>query len=101
MIHNSAERVKKAGGIFDIEKLKLVNAHYIKKYTTEKSCELSVDSMVKSGLMTEEQIRSDWDRYAHDGNCNDSLNTVNEVPEKVDFLFGDLKITQIKTLGNR
>ncbi|CDZ75328.1 Glutamate-tRNA ligase [Peptoniphilus sp. ING2-D1G] len=91
----SFERVGKSGGIFDIEKLNWVNAHYIKKYTTEKIAELSVDSMVKSGLMAEEQIRSDWDRYVYMmETVKDSLNTVNEVPEKVDFLFGDLKITE-------
>ncbi|MDO5040623.1 MAG: glutamate--tRNA ligase [Peptoniphilus sp.] len=91
----SFERVGKSGGIFDVEKLNWVNAHYIKEYPTEKIAELSIPSMVESGLMTEEEIKADWDRYVYMvETVKESLNRVNEVPEKVDFLFGDLEITE-------
>lgn len=91
----SFDRVGKSGGIFDIDKLKWVNAHYIKQYPLEKIAELSKQSMIDSGLMTKEEIEGDWDRYKYMvETVLDSLDTVNEVPEKVGFLFGDLKIEE-------
>lgn len=89
------ERVGKSGGIFDKEKLDWVNAHYIKEYPLEKIAELSIPYMVKSGLMTEEEINNNKDKYLLlIDTVKDSLNRLEEVPEKVEFLFGDLKITE-------
>lgn len=91
----SFDRVGKSGGIFDIEKLNWVNAHYIKKYPTEKIAELSIPFMVEANLMTEDEIRAKWDWYVLlIETVKESLSHLSEVPEKVDFLFGELEITE-------
>ena len=89
------ERVGKSGGIFDVEKLNWVNAHYIKQYQTEKIAELSMPFMVAEGLMTEEEMKSNWNWYVLlIETVKESLSNLSEVPEKVRFLFGDLNITE-------
>lgn len=89
------ERVGKSGGIFDVEKLNWVNAHYIKQYPTEKIAELSMPFMAAEGLMTEEEMKSNWDWYVLlIETVKESLSNLSEVPEKVRFLFGDLNITE-------
>ncbi|MBP2025878.1 glutamate--tRNA ligase [Peptoniphilus stercorisuis] len=89
------DRVGKAGGIFDKEKLDWVNSHYIKKYSLEEIAKLSIPYMVKSGLITEEEIKADEDKYLMlIDTVRDSLDRLEEVPEKVSFLFGDLEITE-------
>ena len=91
----SFDRVGKSGGIFDIEKLNWVNAHYIKKYPLEKIAELTEPAMIESGLMTKDEIAKDWNKYKYlVETVLDSLDTVNELPEKVSFLFGDLKVEE-------
>ena len=96
----SFDRVGKSGGIFDKEKLDWVNSHYIKNYPLEKIAELSIKPMVESGLMTEEEIRGDWEGYLYlVGTVVDSLNNVGEIADKVSFLFGDLKIEEEDALA--
>ena len=91
----SFDRVGKSGGIFDIEKLNWVNAHYIKQYPLEKIAELTEPAMIESGLMTKDEIAKDWNKYKYlVETVLDSLDTVNELPEKVSFLFGDLKVEE-------
>lgn len=89
------ERVGKSGGIFDVEKLNWVNAHYVKQYPTEKIAELSIPFMTEANLMTEEEIKANWDWYVLlIETVKESLSNLSEVPEKVGFLFGDLDITE-------
>ena len=91
----SFERVGKSGGIFDREKLNWVNAHYIKEYPIEKIAELSIPYMVCENLMTEEEIKNNWDWYVLlVDTVRDSLSTLKEVPEKVKFIFGDLNVQE-------
>ena len=89
------KELEKSGGIFDVEKLNWVNAHYIKQYQTEKIAELSMPFMVAEGLMTEEEMKSNWNWYVLlIETVKESLSNLSEVPEKVRFLFGDLNITE-------
>lgn len=93
------DRVGKSGGIFDKEKLNWVNSHYIKQYPLEKVAELSIKPMVESGLMTEEKIRENWNWYLIlIDTVKESLDTINEIPFKVSFLFGDLEVTEDEAL---
>ncbi|WBW49822.1 glutamate--tRNA ligase [Peptoniphilus equinus] len=91
----SFERVGKSGGVFDVEKLNWVNAQWIKTYSTEAIAEMCVPYMEEAGLMTEAQMRDNWDWYVLlIDTVKDSLSYLSEVTSKVDFLFGDLDITE-------
>lgn len=93
------ERVGKSGGIFDKEKLDWVNAHYVKEYPLEKIAELSIPFVVEANLMTEEEIRADYDRYLlMIDTIRESISRLDEVPSRIDFLFGDLAITEEEAL---
>lgn len=94
------ERVGKSGGIFDKEKLDWVNAHYMKSYDLEKIAELAIPYMVEAELMTEDEIRNQWDKYLMlIDTVRESCSRLDEIPGKVDFLFGDLVITEEDALN--
>ncbi|RVU55145.1 glutamate--tRNA ligase [Anaerosphaera multitolerans] len=94
------ERVGKSGGIFDKEKLNWVNSHYIKEYPLDAIAELSMPFVVDAGLMTEEEINNNYDWYLLlIDTVRESLDVLEEVPEKVSFLFGDLAITEEDALA--
>lgn len=89
------ERVGKSGGIFDKEKLDWVNGHYMKSYELEKIAELTAPYMIDAGLMTAKEIEADKDRYLlMIDTVRESAKNLGEMPSKVDFLFGDLEITE-------
>ncbi len=99
----SFERVGKSGGIFDINKLNWVNAHYIKSYPLEKIVELSIPFVVDSGLMTEDEIKEKGEWYSTlIDTVRDSLNRLDEIPSKIEFLFGDLNLEEdaLETVKN-
>ena len=94
------ERVGKSGGIFDKEKLNWVNAHYIKEYPLDAIVELSMPFVVDAGLMTEEEIEKKYDWYLLlIDTIRESLDVLEEVPEKISFLFGDLEVTEEDALN--
>ncbi len=91
----SFDRVSKAGGVFDKNKLDWVNAHYIKKLPMDELVDLAIPELVKAGLMTEEDCKEKRDFLdLLMETIRDSLSRMEEVPEKVDFLFGDLEVTE-------
>ena len=59
----SFEKVVKSGGVFDIDKLNWVNAHYMRSYDLDKICEIALPFVVEKGLMTEEEIRNNYEWY--------------------------------------
>lgn len=93
------ERVGKSGGIFDKEKLDWVNSHYMKSYSIEDIAKLAAPYIIESNLMTEEEIKANKEKYIMlIETVRDSLDRLEEVAEKVDFLFGDLEITEEEAL---
>ncbi|WP_026478121.1 glutamate--tRNA ligase [Alkaliphilus transvaalensis] len=58
----SLERVSKSGGVFDVNKLNWVNAHYIKESADERILDLAIPHLVAAGFITEveAQERYDW-----------------------------------------
>lgn len=91
----SFDRVSKAGGVFDKNKLDWVNAHYIKAMDIDELVDLSVPELVKAGLMTEEECkeRRDFLKLLLE-TVRESLSRIEEVPEKTAFLFGKLEVTE-------
>ncbi|MET3618097.1 nondiscriminating glutamyl-tRNA synthetase [Peptoniphilus olsenii] len=89
------DRVGKSGGIFDTDKLNWVNSHYIKSYDLDKLAKLSIPFVVKSGLMTEEEINSnfDWFKILID-TVREAIDKLEDIPEHIKFIFGDIKITE-------
>lgn len=84
----SLDRVSKAGGVFDINKLNWVNSHYIKEKPLEEITDLSIPYLVKSGYVKEEEVESKYD-WIKDivSILRVNLNNLSEISEKVDLFF--------------
>ena len=91
----SFDRVSKAGGVFDKNKLDWVNAHYIQELPTDDLVDLSIPELVKAGLISQDfaQGHRDWLKLLLE-TVRESLSRIEEVPEKTAFLFGDLEVTE-------
>lgn len=91
----SFDRVSKAGGVFDKNKLDWVNAHYIKELPIDDLVDLSIPELIKAGLISQDfaQGHRDWLKLLLE-TVRESLSRIEEVPEKTAFLFGDLEVTE-------
>ncbi len=57
MVQNfSFDRVSKSGGVFDVNKLNWMNNQYIVNADLERLVDLSIDHIISSGVMSEEDI---------------------------------------------
>lgn len=93
------ERVGKSGGIFDKDKLDWVNAHYVKSYPLEKIAELSKPFIIESKLMTVEDIERDPHYYeVMIDTVRDSVSRLDEIPDRISFIFKDFEITEDSAL---
>ncbi|WP_308533798.1 glutamate--tRNA ligase family protein, partial [uncultured Peptoniphilus sp.] len=91
----SFERVGKSGGIFDTDKLNWVNSHYIKEYPITKLAELSIPFVTKSRLLSEEQIKNNYEWYKIlIETVSESIDKLEDIPDHIKFLFGDIEITE-------
>ena len=89
------DRVGKSGGIFDTDKLNWVNSHYIKEYPIKKLAELSIPYVVDTKFLTEEEIRGNFEWYKIlIETIREGINKLEDIPDHIGFLFGDLKITE-------
>lgn len=91
----SFDRVSKAGGVFDKNKLDWVNAHYIKELPIDDLVDLSIPELVKAGLISQDFVQGhrDWLKLLLE-TVRESLSRIEEVPEKTAFLFGNLEVTE-------
>ena len=93
------ERVGKSGGIFDKDKLDWVNAHYVKSYPLEKIAELSKPFIIESKLMKAEEIERDPHYYeVMIETVRDSVSRLDEIPDRISFIFKDFEITEDSAL---
>ena len=93
------ERVGKSGGIFDKDKLDWVNAHYVKSYPLEKIAELSKPFIIESKLMMAEDIERDPHYYeVMIDTVRDSVSRLDEIPDRISFIFKDFEITEDSAL---
>ncbi len=86
----SFERVSKTGGIFDKDKLDWVNGHYIRSSSVERITDMAIPYLIKADLIDREfvQDKYEWLKLlVH--TVQESLNTVSEVVNKVEFIFKD------------
>lgn len=89
----SFERVSKTGGVFDINKLKWINAHYIREKDIDDLTKLSIPFLLKSDEIKEDDIenRYHWIK-ALVSILKDRIATLDELPEKLkSILDNDVK----------
>ncbi|MDR5659919.1 glutamate--tRNA ligase [Serpentinicella sp. ANB-PHB4] len=86
----SLERVSKSGGVFDINKLNWVNAHYIKEKPIEEITDLAIPYLIESGYIAEGQVQEKYD-WIKDlvSIIRINLNNLSEIGEKVAMFFND------------
>lgn len=84
----SFDRVSKAGGVFDKDKLDWVNGHYIRETDLDRLTELSVPYLLESGDIDSSDIenRYDWIK-ALVAILKDRISTIAEISEKAKFVF--------------
>ncbi len=84
----SLERVSKAGGVFDVNKLNWVNGHYIRESSVERITDLAIPFLIEEGYITETDAkeRYDWlkDLVAV---LQDRISYVAEIKEKALIFF--------------
>jgi nondiscriminating glutamyl-tRNA synthetase len=84
----SLDRVSKSGGIFDVNKLNWVNAHYIKESSIERITDLSIPYLVEAGYITEMEGKAKYD-WLKDMVfvLRDSLSYIKEIGVKAELFF--------------
>ncbi|HHT50901.1 MAG TPA: glutamate--tRNA ligase [Eubacteriaceae bacterium] len=84
------ERVNKSGAVFDVNKLKWMNGHYIRGATTERITQLSIPYLLDSGYITKEDIenRYDWIEMMVES-LKDKISILSEIPERAELFFKD------------
>lgn len=95
----SFEKVVKSGGVFDVDKLNWVNAHYMKSYDLEKLSKLAIPFVVESGLMTESEIEEnfEWFKLLID-TVREGASKLDEIPNLISFIFGELNVVESDAL---
>lgn len=86
----SLDRVAKNPAVFDIDKLKWMNGHYIRNSSTERITEMAVPYLLKAGYIKERDAeeRFSWLNDIVDA-VKESLTVVSEVAEKTRLFFED------------
>lgn len=84
----SFDRVAKAGGIFDKDKLDWVNGHYIRSESLERIKNLALPYLIDAGFITLDFAKEnpDWMDILVD-TVKESLSKVSEIVEKTSFIF--------------
>jgi nondiscriminating glutamyl-tRNA synthetase len=82
------ERVSKAGGIFDKDKLDWVNGHYIRNASVEEITDMAIPYLKEAELIDDEFVKTnyEWLKILIDS-VKESLSTVQESVDKVEFIF--------------
>lgn len=86
----SFDRVAKAGGIFDKDKLDWVNGHYIRNETVQRIKDLAIPYLVEEGFITIDfaEKNPEWMDILVD-TVKESLSKVSEIVLKTSFIFDE------------
>lgn len=86
----SFERVSKTGGIFDKDKLDWVNGHYIRNSSIERITDMAIPYLKEAGLINDDFVEKKYEWLTLlVKTVQESLDTVAEIVEKVEFIFKD------------
>ncbi|MDO5707123.1 MAG: glutamate--tRNA ligase [Andreesenia angusta] len=89
----SFERVSRTGGVFDINKLNWINAHYIREKDLDELTALAIPVLLEHEEITNDDIKNryDWIK-ALVAILKERVSTINEIPEKLEsILDNDVK----------
>lgn len=92
----SLERISKSGGVFDVNKLNWVNAHYIKESSIERITDMAVPHLIEKEYITEQQASDNYEWIKDMVSVfKDRLSFVAEIVEEVNiFLNNDIDIEE-------
>ncbi|UMZ75371.1 glutamate--tRNA ligase [Natranaerofaba carboxydovora] len=83
-------RVAKSAAVFDIEKLKWMNSHYIKEADNKRLFELVKPFVTRAGIMDENTMDDNFDWFIEIIEITkDQLNQLSDFPEKITIFVGD------------
>ncbi len=84
----SLERVSKSGGVFDVNKLNWVNAHYIKESSDEKITDLAIPYLISAGYITEIEVKESYEWLKEMvAVVKEKLSYMAEIVDHVDIFF--------------
>lgn len=84
----SLDRVSKAGGVFDINKLNWMNAYYIKETCLNRITDLAIPYLIEAGYITKEQSieKYEWIKDMV-SLVRESISYMQEITKKVELFF--------------
>ena len=85
----SLDRVSKSGGVFDVDKLNWVSAHYIREADIDRLTRLCIPYLKEAGLISEEDCsgRYDWIRLVVKVS-RDNLSYLSQIGGEAKIFFG-------------
>ena len=86
----SFDRVSKSGGVFDVDKLDLVNAQYIRKMEVSELAKLVKPYLVKAGFIKEDICEKRLELITK--TFQESISRLPEIIEQSRFLFEDVTV---------
>ncbi|MHB8124542.1 MAG: glutamate--tRNA ligase [Desulfitobacteriaceae bacterium] len=88
----SLERVSKSPAVFDLNKLKWINAHYLKLSPPERIAELALPHLRDLGVFPEGELTLEQQQWLHNFviTITDQLSCVSEVRDFVHYVYGDI-----------
>ncbi|MGV8145232.1 MAG: glutamate--tRNA ligase [Alkaliphilus sp.] len=100
----SLERISKSGGVFDINKLNWVNAHYIKESSLERITDMAIPHLIEKGYITKEQASKNYEWIKDMVSVfKDRLSYVAEIVDEVNIFLNnaiDIKDDEATALLN-
>ncbi len=83
-------RVSKSAAVFDVDKLKWMNTHYIKNSSSERLLDLSKQYFIDAGWFNEEEIEEnrEWLLEAIEL-VKEKVSMLSEFPARLDILWGE------------
>jgi nondiscriminating glutamyl-tRNA synthetase len=85
----SLDRVSKSGGVFDVDKLNWVSAHYIREADIDRLTRLCIPYLKEAGLISEKDCkeRHDWIRLVVKVS-RDNLSYLSQIGDEAKIFFG-------------
>lgn len=96
----SLERISKSSGIFDVDKLNWINAHYIKTCDLDRLTTLSIPYFIKAGFLKESEVENqrDWIKNIMTL-IKERIFRLDQIKSEVDVFFTKaFKITESESL---
>ncbi len=86
----SFDRVSKSGGVFDVDKLNWVNAHYIKEGDIDRLTKLCIPYLIKANMMAEDETEEkyEWVKMIME-TAKERISYLSQISEYAKQFFGE------------